>query len=668
MKKKKWKILATDLSIEDINLDIPKLTTKVLFARGFNSNLKIKEFLSLTKVGLFDPFLLKDMQKACDIIKLAISQNKKIVIYGDYDVDGVTSTMILVDYLTKKGANISYYIPDRVSEGYGLSKKALDKLTYADLIITVDCGITAVEEIEYAKSLGIDIVVTDHHSCKNKLPNALAIVNPKQPDCNYPFKELAGVGVCFKLISALENDSEKVLKWYCDIIAIGTVADVMPLISENRRIVSQGIKKLSKTENLGLFKLMKEIGMNDTSSSGISFRISPRLNAAGRMGKAIDAVKLLLTSDEKEASDIAYDLCYKNTLRQQEEFAILDLVCKKIQEEIDLEKEKIIIVCGDNWHHGVVGIVSSRIIEKYNLPVIIISNENGIAKGSGRSIKGFNIFDSLVLNDSLLTKYGGHELAAGLTMETKNFEQFKNNMEKLARETISDEMLVPIIKIDLDIDFKEISIKEVEALSILEPYGISNAQPVFCTRKVKISNILSLSGDKHLKITFTQGGINNTGMMFSTSRGDLWFNEGDIVDIAYYLSINEFRDTKTVQLIIKDIVSSDECFFDKCIETYEHYRAIKQANKEDIDILKPSRSEFVSVWRSIKREQHTFFARDFSRKLGINPGKFLICLDAFKEAGIIDLKNTNYYISINKIDVDFKVSLEDTSIMRGLSM
>ena len=666
MKKKKWKIKPTNMNIEEFKIDIPNLVTKVLISRGYNSAFKIKEFIALKNVDLFDPFLMKDMQKACEIIKEAIKQNKKITIYGDYDVDGITSTVILTDYLSSLGAYVDYFIPNRSTEGYGLSKTAIDKLIHTDLIITVDCGITAVEEVLYAKEFGIDIIITDHHSCKEKIPDAMAIINPKQKDCKYPFKELAGVGVCFKLISALENNSDKILEKYSDIISVGTIADVMPLISENRRIVSQGIDKINKTENLGLFKLIREIGMNDISSSGISFRIAPRLNAAGRMGLATDAVKLLLTNSDKEANSYAYDLCLKNTQRQNEEAQILDSVYSKIDKEIDTETQKIIVVWGENWHSGVVGIVSSRIIERYNLPVVIISIDGDTAKGSARSIKGFNIFDALVEIDDLLLKYGGHELAAGLTVKTENLEEFKQRIEKIAFDKIDDEMLISEIKIDLEVKFKEITLDEVKELSLLEPFGISNAQPVFCSRKVEIANIISLSGDKHLKVTFKQDGIKHIGMMFSNSRKDLWFNEGDKVDIAYYLSVNEFRDTKTVQMIIKDIISSDELFFNECINAYEKYKLNVKLNSNDVELIKPNRAEFVSVWRNIKKENQAFFVNDFSRRIGINPGKFLVCLEAFNESGLIDLKNSNYFVNISKKDVDFKVSLEDTSIMKGL--
>lgn len=662
MKTKKWNILLTNNALDKIDLDIPNLTKKVLFSRGYNTKYKIQDFLSSKEVPLNDAFLLKDMQKACDIIYQSIENREKIVIFGDYDVDGITSTFILVDYLLKKGADVTYYIPDRATEGYGLSITALDKLTYADLIITVDCGITAVDEVSYLNDLGIKVIITDHHSCKEILPNALALINPKQKDCPYPFKELAGVGVCFKLISALEKDSEKILSLYSDIIAIGTIADVMPLISENRRIVSDGILRLNKTNNLGLHTLITEVGLTDISSTGISFRIAPRLNASGRMGLAKDAVELLLTKDNSVAKNISQDLCEKNLLRQQQEAEILESACIEIEKEIIDRDLRILIVCKENWHHGIVGIVSSRIIEKYNLPVIIMSKENGIAKGSGRSIKGFNIFDALVLNDSLLLKYGGHKMAAGLTMDYANFDEFKLNMEKIANDLITDEMLIFELDIDVEIKFLEITLDEVNSLSLLDPYGAGNTQPIFCSKEVKISKILSLSNDKHLKITFLQDDITFAGMLFSTSRSQFDFNEGDIVNIAYYLSINEFRDTKSVQLIIKDIVDT----FNDNLKLYEKFKNSDLLTNYETEKLIPTRKDFIKIWTNIKETEQVFSINEFSKKTELSPCIVLIGLDVFYETNLINFKNVDYNLTISKKDVDFKVNLNDSKTLKSL--
>ena len=672
MKKKRWKIVAPNVNIDELSkkVNISKIATKVLVSRGYDSSLKINDFIASKYADLCDPFLMKDMQKAVDIIRKSIKANEKIMIYGDYDVDGVTSTTILTDYLGSIGANIDFYIPNRASEGYGLNLKAIDIIKHMgiNLMITVDSGITAVEEVDYLKELGIKVIITDHHSCKDKIPNADAVVNPKQDECNYPFDKLAGVGVAFKLVCALEGNTQKMLDRYADIVAIGTIADVMPLISENRAIVTKGIDVLNKTENVGLYRLIKEIGVNDISSTGVSFRIAPRINAAGRMGLATDAVKLLLTDDDIFARKSANELCSQNADRQKEEQEILNDVLIKIEQQVDITRDKIIIIWGDNWHHGVVGIVSSRIIERYNLPVIIFSIEDGVAKGSGRSIKGFNIFEALITQDDLLVKYGGHELAAGMTVCVENLDIFKKNMLEIADQKITDEMLMPELKIDCKLDFCDIHLEEVYGLSVLEPYGMANEQPMFCTEDVTIKNITSLSGDKHLKIVFEKDEIIHTGMLFSTSSKEIAFGTGDKVCIAYSLSINEFRNVKSVQMIIRDIVPNkgESKFFVECFKSYSKFIENKPLDDLDIKILKPDRKDFVVAWRNILRHKKSFVIDDYARKLDINPAKFLICLDTFCECKLI---NYNCYQGIYNIEineVDFKVSLEDTNIIKRL--
>ncbi|MFI3226413.1 MAG: single-stranded-DNA-specific exonuclease RecJ [Clostridia bacterium] len=672
MKKKRWIIASEELYIDELSqkVKISKIATKVLVSRGYNSSHKINDFIASKHADLIDSYLLKDMEKAVSVIKESLANDEKIMIYGDYDVDGVTSTALLTHYFKKQGANIDFYIPNRANEGYGLNMKAIDTIKDmgVDLLITVDSGITAVDEVAYLKELGIKVVITDHHSCKEIIPLADAIVNHKQEDCKYPFKELAGVGVAFKLVCALDGDTDKMMDLYGDIVAIGTIADVMPIVGENRAIVARGIELLNRTEKIGLYSLMQEIGVNDISSTGVSFRIAPRINAAGRMGLATDAVKLLLTDSETYAKQAAYELCVQNAERQKEEQDILNGVLETIESKINLTSEKIIIIWGDNWHHGVVGIVSSRIIEKYNLPVIIFSIEDGMAKGSGRSIKGFNLFDALVTQNDLLVKYGGHELAAGMTLKVEDLHEFKRNMLEIAEQKIDDEMLIPELKIDCKLDFSDIDIEAVYGLDVLEPYGMKNAQPVFCTEDVIIKTITPLSSDKHLKIIFESQGKTHVGMLFSMSSKELCFSQGDKVCIAYSLSINEFRGTKTVQMIIKDICPSkkDAKFEKECIKNYKKFKLNEKLSKSEIEMLTPQRQDFVTVWRNLNRDKKSFDLNGYARKIGLNPAKLLICLDVFCECNLMSYTSYQgiYNIEINQVDC--KVSLEDTNIVKRL--
>lgn len=671
MKKRKWILRPSDIThIDCKSLNISKLAAIALTSKGYVSTIKIREFLGQKNTELSDPFLLKDMEKAVSIIKETIENDEKIVIYGDYDVDGVTSTSILTDYFRSKGANTEFYIPNRVGEGYGLNKEAMQSIKNggASLIITVDCGITAVEEVAFAKEIGLKVIVTDHHSCKDIVPKADALVNPKQVDCNYPYKNLAGVGVAFKLICAYEGDTPKMLEKYSDIVAIGTIADVMPLTKENRTIVSHGIEKLKRTENIGIYSLMEESGIKDISSGVISFKIAPRLNASGRMGHAKEAARLLLSKDENFAKECAAELCAKNADRQREEAEILNEVIKKIEQEVDFANDKIIVVWGENWHHGVVGIVSSRIIEKYYLPVIIISIENGVAKGSGRSIKGFNLFDALVTQDKLLLKYGGHEMAAGMTLEMQNIKELKKNLLEVANERITDDMLLSKIYIDGSIEFSDITVGEIDGLSVLEPYGPANAQPIFKTSNVEIIDIVELSEGKHLKLTLQSNGIKRTALMFSVTRDEFSFNVCDEIDICYTLGLNEFRDNITPQLYIKDVKPSKKVCLNeqKQVEIYNKFIAFEKMTEAEILMLKPSRKDFEIAFKNLKKMTNIFDLFDFARKIKINPGKMLICLECFKQSGIISYENKDNLIKVEINKVTGKVVLEQTEIYKRL--
>ena len=405
MKNKKWELRSSEYKNDPAGCNLLNLAQMVLLARGMKNREQVMEFLRTDLSMLLDPFLIPDMDKAVCEIKDALANNKKIAVYGDYDVDGVTATCAIVKYLESQNARYEYYIPDRMSEGYGLNMQAIDTLRNngVDLLITVDSGITAIEETAYARNLGMRVVITDHHECKEELPDAEAVVNPRRLDSNYPFKELAGVGVAFKLLCALERNNktiEEMMTLYGDIVAIGTIADVMPLVSENRAIVANGLKLLERTKNKGLYALMKKLNIygKTITASNVSFMMAPRINAAGRLGGAATSARMLLTDDEREAAELADLLCDMNAQRQEAENDIYKEITARMESEFDKENDKAIVLWGENWHNGVIGIVASRLAEKYSAPTVLISLDNESGKGSGRSIKGFNLYQALEKN------------------------------------------------------------------------------------------------------------------------------------------------------------------------------------------------------------------------------------------------------------------------------
>ncbi|MGM9612372.1 MAG: single-stranded-DNA-specific exonuclease RecJ, partial [Butyricicoccus sp.] len=437
MKMKKWVTAAPDLeaarSLSEA-CGFSPLAAVALCARGVDTPEKAQAFLATGAEGLHDPMRLRDMDKAVAAIREAIREKQKIIVFGDYDVDGITSTCVLLRYLRSLGADADYYIPNRLSEGYGLSCAAMDALYEQGvrLIVTVDSGVTAFEETAYAKKLGIRMVITDHHECREELPEAEAIVNPRRSDCDYPFTELAGVGVAFKLICALAGPDNlgQVLDKYADLVALGTVADVMPIVGENRVIVAEGLRRLATTENLGLEMLLRESGQKSRrlTSSVISFILAPRINAAGRMGNTEQAVELFLTDDPVRAQELAAQLCEQNKERQAAENEILQQALAALRKEYNPLEDKMIVLAGEDWHHGVIGIVASRICDRYACPTVLIAVDGDIGKGSGRSMAGFNLFEALSDSADLLDKFGGHELAAGLTIQKSNIDEFKTRM------------------------------------------------------------------------------------------------------------------------------------------------------------------------------------------------------------------------------------------------
>ncbi len=512
---KKWELAEVNNEVVDRlkkDFNLSDLLAICLVNRGIVNSDELRVFLEPTRNDFHNPFQMPDMQKAVDRIVKAMKNNEKVIIYGDYDVDGITSTMVLKRFLADHGLEVDYKIPNRLNEGYGLNKEAVKKISEDGykLIITVDCGISGLEEIDYANNLGLEVIVTDHHEPQENIPNCVAVVDCKRKDNKYPFKSLAGCGVVLKLIQAISEQNqykaEDYLK-FLDIVCVGTISDIVPLIDENRLIAKLGLMLINETRNLGLGFLLRSIGLKDINSTTISFGIAPRINACGRMGFEEEALKLFLTDDVEEAKRITIKLNDFNRQRQEIEKAIFEDAIKQIEEN-NMENEPIIIVSGEGWHHGVIGIVSSKITELYYKPSILVCFDGEVAKGSGRSIPGFDLHNALCEAGDLLTKYGGHEMAIGLTLEKRNFEEFKAKMEEIANKANLEEC-IPVLKIDKELVSQDITEENVMNLQKLEPFGEANKNPVFLYKNLKIDSIRSLSEGKHLKLTLKDDLNNN---------------------------------------------------------------------------------------------------------------------------------------------------------------
>ncbi len=559
---KKWRYQEVDSSlVEEISSknNISELLATVLINRGIKTKKEIDIFLNPTRNDFHDPYLIKDMDLAVDRILKAIKNNEKTIIYGDYDVDGITSITVLKKFLKERGLDVGYYIPNRLDEGYGLNKAAIEKIAKEGytLIITVDCGISGLEEVEYASLLGIDTIVTDHHEPMEQLPNAIAVVDNKRKDSTYPFKSLAGVGVVFKLTQAIGkklNLPEKEYLKYLDIVCIGTISDIVPLIDENRVIAKLGLKLVEVTKNIGLKSLLDASGYKEINSNTISFGIAPRINACGRMGYEEEALKLFLTEDETEAKIITDRLNKYNKDRQDIEKSIFEEAISKIEEN-HLDKNNSIVLGAEGWHHGVIGIVSSKITDIYFKPSILVCFEGDEAKGSGRSIPGFDLHEALSYMSDYLEKYGGHEMAIGLSLKRENFKKLQEKFEEyVTKKDISD--ILPIIEIDKIITLKDLHTDTVRELDMLEPFGEANKRPVFVYKNLKIDSIRALSEGKHLKLTLKDGNTIINAIGFNLGNYSKDYTIGDKIDVAGMLEINSFNGIDSVQINIKDIMKS----------------------------------------------------------------------------------------------------------------
>lgn len=560
--KKRWEYY--DADEEKVNeicnkCKINKLLATILVNRGICKEEQIRKFLEPTRQDFYDPFLMPDMGIAIDTIINAIENKEKVLIYGDYDVDGITSISVLQKFLEERGLEVANYIPNRLDEGYGLNKDAIEKIAKDGykLMITVDCGISGIEEIELANSLGIRTIITDHHEPLEQLPNAIAVIDAKRKDNKYPFNQLAGVGVVFKFIQAigirLGLDEKEYLK-YLDLVCVGTISDIVPLVDENRVIAKLGLKLVNVTKNLGLKYLLEATGYKNIDSNTISFGIAPRINACGRMGHENEALDIFLSNDIMKVKNLTDKLNEYNMVRQETEKKIVNEALELIEKNNEDEKNSIVLG-STGWHHGVIGIVSSKITENYFKPSILVSFEDGIAKGSGRSIPGFDLHEALCKCSDNLEKYGGHAMAVGLTLKEENFKNFKEDFEKIASQSNLSE-IQPVIHIDETIKQEDIKPEFIKSLTNLEPYGEGNKMPLFAYKGLKINSIRALTDGKHLKLTLRDDNIIIDAIGFNMGNLVNDYLIGDKVDVVGVLEMNSFNGIENIQINLKDIMKA----------------------------------------------------------------------------------------------------------------
>ena len=648
------------------------LAAMVLASRGIGDDRQARAYLDCN-APLLDPFLMTDMDKAAGRVGLAMSRGEKIAVFGDYDVDGITATCLLTDFLRRHGADVVSYIPGRLEEGYGLNPIAIHQL-HAEgvkLIVTVDCGITAVSEAELCKQLGIDLVITDHHECKQTLPAAIAVVDPHRPDGGYPHKNLSGVGVAFKLASALCGSQETVLEEYADMVCLGTVADVMPLQGENRVFVARGLESLAHTKRPGIAALMAECGCapETVSASSIGFMLAPRINAAGRMGQIDLAVELFLTDDPDKAAEAARGLCELNRQRQ----AVESVIYRQAVAMLPMGKPpEAIVLADESWHQGVVGIVASRIAEEYACPTFLICLDGEHGKASSRSHGGFNLFASLSALSPLLESYGGHELAAGFTISRANIPEFRRQICALAAQYYTDDVPRTVLDVDCAVSPELLTLHNVDSLQMLEPCGNGCPKPVLMMKNLTIDRISMVGGGRHMRLRLCSGHTYLNAIYFSANPQTVSIQPGDLVDVAFTPQVNEFRGTRTVQMNVIDIRPSCSA---ECLPDAAPYRDMQRGNltSGEAAALLPDRKMLALVWRYLDaanpvQESPMCLCRKIVRWSGqpLNLGQMLTCLDIFRDVGLLTVQRQHKYVSIRLTPGEGKADLSRSQTMQRL--
>lgn len=670
----KWEYSSADgYLVDELSKEtgLSKLITRILINRGITTKSAVEDFFSNSPV-LYDPFLMKDMDKAVERIQRALDEDERIAVFGDYDADGITATALVYTFLKSLGADIIYTLPERDDSGYGLNADTvtLYKEKNIDLVITVDTGITAFEETDMFNENGIDVVITDHHMPREYIPKAYAVVDPHREDCSYPYKNLAGVGVAYKLICALADNrkTKELLAVYSDMIALGSVADLVPVTDENRYLIKEGLNKINNNPNEGIKALIETTGYSgkEITVSGISFGLAPRVNAAGRVSSPLRALDLLLSTDAISALNFADILCRDNEHRRELEAEIFKNAVYEIENDSNISDRDILVVSGENWHQGVIGIVAAKIVEKYGKPVILLTNDGTVAQGSGRSVNGFNILEAISSCADILHKFGGHEFAAGVQLDAEAVDDFRERINEYTA-VASNSVTEAVLKIDSGVVLRDVNLLLAHSISLLEPFGVGNEQPVLAMTNVIISSILSVGKGKHLKVNVTDGNGFISVMFFSTTLDKFPYSEGDRIDIAFTLSTNVWNGRETVSVSAMDSrPSSSYLKADSSLSLYGNESIPK-------DML-PCMQDFRDVYSYIEYKRiKCFDLYILSDAINIKTNrmtalKLRIIIDVFTEMGIMSsyFKGTKVEIKVNPLKTKVRLEEAPTSVKYSL--
>ena len=654
---------------------VPFFLAMLMNIRGLDDAAHLREFLGEGE-PLSDPFLLKDMDKAAARITRAVDNMEKIAVYGDYDADGVTSTAMLYSYLETRGADVIFYIPQREGEGYGMNIGAVEYLKEqgVSLIVTVDNGISSVQEVARANELGIDVVVTDHHRPQEILPDAVAVVDAYRPDDTSPYKHFSGVGIAFKLLMALEDgagDVEDLLEAYSDLAAIGTIGDIVPLTGENRTLIRAGLERLSQSDRPGVQALLENAGIagKALTSTNVAFTLVPRINATGRMGAPERAVRLLISGYEEEAEVLSEEICADNEERRRVEAEIAEAAFADIEAK-GYMKDRVVVVDGENWHHGVIGIVASRVTERCGKPCMIISRGETEAKGSGRSIEGFSLFEAICACGDLLLKFGGHPMAAGITLKPENIEAFRKRINRYAAEHFP-QMPTQTVTLDCKLNPAALSVSMAQSLTQLEPFGNGNPQPVFGLFNMELSNVTPVGGGGHLRLTLEKNGSVITAMRFNTKPEELPYHIGDKIDLAVQLEAREFRGQPSLTVIVRDMkfAAFDTEKNIASLASFEKWQRGEVLSAEDKNRLYPDRACLAAIYRALrmvngKETDQVRFVSQFGKDMTL--GLFKTALLVFEERGLVHSEIADDTFTAALIETSGKTDITRSPVLLAL--